>query len=97
MGEKKRPWYAAPLICGLGIALGGFGHSQLFSTAAAHESPRIVTTSIVADPPPSSLTVHEPGSLSLDERLSKIETTLETLKTQVTELRTAAKKQPHGD
>lgn len=78
--EPKRTRPAA-IWTGAGALLTGavWAATQLMggAPAEAHE-PRVTTGSFVA---------REPGSISLDERLAKIEGTLATLQSQVGELR----------
>lgn len=76
--EKKRPWWAAALLGGVGIGLTllfGLGFAGRSAEGAQHA------------PVNTSGTVAPPGTLSLDERLNRIETALGLVKDEVAELR----------
>lgn len=83
--RTRKPWWAAAMAGGFGAVL---GVAYLIAAQPAQgREPRLAAAAIVQ---------HEPGSLSLDERLKKIEDTLDTLKGQVSALRRSQKPVPQG-
>lgn len=64
--STRKPWYAAAIAGGFGAVLGVATLLGLPS-ASAHGEPRIATSGLA------------PGSISLDERLSRIESAIEKL------------------
>lgn len=75
--RSRKPWWAAAMAGGFGAVL---GVAYLIAQPAQGREPRVTSSTVVQ-------VQREPGSLSLDERLEKIETTLDTLKDQVSDLR----------
>lgn len=76
--EKRQPWWAKALLAGIGFGLtllAGLG--LVGAPASGAQQHPVVATSTIAPP----------GSLSLDERLNRIETALGTMRDEVAEMR----------
>jgi hypothetical protein len=76
--KEKRPWWAAALVGGFGAGVALAGAMGLSSMQARGSEPVPVRTSSASLPP---------GSISLDERLRNMETTLNTLVLEVGDLK----------
>lgn len=86
--STRKPWYAAAIAGGFGAVL---GVATLLGVAPsqAHGEQRVTTSSLA------------PGALSLDERLSRIETSVEASSKAIEKLQRAwdrlpEKCKPHG-
>jgi hypothetical protein len=78
----KRPWYLVALATGFGIGAGTVVTLGLAGSAPARgNEPKVATSGISA---PATL---PPGSISLDERLRSMESTLKTLSDDMIEVK----------
>lgn len=76
--RERRPWWAAALVGGFGAGVALAGALGLSSMQAhGQESPPVRSSGISLPP----------GTLSLDERLNRIETHLVALGTELTEIK----------
>lgn len=79
----RRPWYVAVVLGGLSAGTALAAAMGLAGTSAQGREPRSTASATASVPP---------GSLSLDERLNRIENALQVVKDEVAELRVSLPK-----